>query len=63
MRREAGEARAGGAPAVTAGEIVAIAFLALMVVLILWNIRGHRRSGDTTDSWGTGGAGSDGAAD
>jgi hypothetical protein len=48
---------------VIAGEIVAIAFLALTVALILWNIRGHRRSGDMTDRWGMGGEGSDGAAD
>ena len=50
----------------TAGEIVSIGFLALMVVLILWNLRGHRRSGKTgePDDMDSGGsAGVDGGGD
>ena len=47
----------------TAGELVSVGFLALMVALILWNIRGHRRSGDTSDTGGMDSGGSDSAAD
>lgn len=47
----------------TPGEIVAIAFLLILVALVLWNIRGHRRRSDRDHHdgfhWGDGPGGAD----
>ncbi len=41
----------------TMGEIIAVAFLLIVVALVLWNVRGHRGRSDRNhhDGWqGTG---------
>lgn len=47
----------------TTGGIIAVAFLAILIGLVLWNIRGHReRSGrDHQDGWHSGSDGHGGA--